>query len=980
MKKILSLLALLTTLVAPFSALAINITVPAAGSAGQVLLSNANGTYSAVATSSLGISGSAGTGLNRNPFQATSFQGTSTSATTTIPNFESVLYADNFAGADMGAKINAAYAALPSIGGRIALPSGSYTYLTPIVINTNGKVVNLYCPSGGGASNNFIGGTTLTYSSSTGDAITINTNNYIAAGTGIDNCNIQGTNGTTARTTRGIVLGGTNGAFGVYLRGVNVSGFGTGVRYDSNTSFALIDSSVIHFNGRNIDEPDTTGANGENMRINNSVIADSNNQAGGVTDLYCVQFQESGNVQWTISNTSIDDCQLYVNQFGGTSNEINLVSDHFENPNGHTYDYINTISNIPNTVIKSNSTDYMNDVNGGMPEYIYNGATFISVADTADSNSGVSNPVTRFINNQNANNKVSVVGFTPKGQGVTYVYGTTLASSTINENGTSGVTTSNFESTLYADQFPGSDIGAKINAAYNSIASSTQTGVTIRIPGLKYSYSTPILCGNKGVSCLLEGSPVGTELDYTGTGTSTTIDTGIQSTGVQHVSGGGLLNIRFVGNNTSTSTAGFQTGVVIGSSNGTDGTVLNGLTIEGFGVGLSTGKNTYHFNMMNSTIRNNGQNAYIAPADNSGEGMNFNNVFMIDAANHNPTSCFYTADFSNAELVYTGGSIDDCGVYIGKQNNSTFTGVNWENPDPAYGQYPYILAGDSHYSVTNINGGQVFNDQASAPSTWFNVAGGDINFNGVTLFKQGGVITNLVTTAGGHVTWSGLNNTGGAVTNIVAGNGFSVNGTNNTYQISNLAGSPSFLAVDNLGNIIATSTPSISGANLSGVVTSVGPVTSFGSFTSSVLTAALTDESGTGAIVANTSPSIVTPIIVTNARIPLINGGAGTNSTLTLQPTSGVGASGADIIFKNGNNGATEAARLLNNGNFGIGTSSPAATFQVTASTTNATTTIIIGRAGQTQGSCVALYDQSGTAYWLRVVAGTLLLNTTSCQ
>lgn len=49
-------------------------------------------------------------------------------------------------------------------------------------------------------------------------------------------------------------------------------------------------------------------------------------------------------------------------------------------------------------------------------------------------------------------------------------------------------------------------------------------------------------------------------------------------------------------------------------------------------------------------------------------------------------------------------------------------------------------------------------------------------------------------------------------------------------------------------------------------------------------------------------------------RTPLIVGGTGTTSTLTLQSTSGVGATGADIIFKVGNNGATEAMRVLNSG------------------------------------------------------------------
>ena len=52
-------------------------------------------------------------------------------------------------------------------------------------------------------------------------------------------------------------------------------------------------------------------------------------------------------------------------------------------------------------------------------------------------------------------------------------------------------------------------------------------------------------------------------------------------------------------------------------------------------------------------------------------------------------------------------------------------------------------------------------------------------------------------------------------------------------------------------------------------------------------------------------------------------GGTGTTDDLVLRATSGVGASGSDIIFQVGNNGATEAARFLYDGRLGIGTAVP---------------------------------------------------------
>lgn len=54
-----------------------------------------------------------------------------------------------------------------------------------------------------------------------------------------------------------------------------------------------------------------------------------------------------------------------------------------------------------------------------------------------------------------------------------------------------------------------------------------------------------------------------------------------------------------------------------------------------------------------------------------------------------------------------------------------------------------------------------------------------------------------------------------------------------------------------------------------------------------------------------------------------IIGGTSTTADLTLQTTSGIGATGADMHFLVGNNGATEAMTILNNGNVGVNTIAP---------------------------------------------------------
>lgn len=76
---------------------------------------------------------------------------------------------------------------------------------------------------------------------------------------------------------------------------------------------------------------------------------------------------------------------------------------------------------------------------------------------------------------------------------------------------------------------------------------------------------------------------------------------------------------------------------------------------------------------------------------------------------------------------------------------------------------------------------------------------------------------------------------------------------------------------------------------------------------------------------------------------------------------------------------AQEIMRITSKG-VGIGTTTPLANFQVTASSTNATSTMEIGKTGQTAGGCLKMYNDAGTAEYVTIHGTTLTVSASTCK
>jgi hypothetical protein len=194
-----------------------------------------------------------------------------------------------------------------------------------------------------------------------------------------------------------------------------------------------------------------------------------------------------------------------------------------------------------------------------------------------------------------------------------------------------------------------------------------------------------------------------------------------------------------------------------------------------------------------------------------------------------------------------------------------------------------ISAVGSAGGVTTVSGGTT----GLTPNT---PSAGDVVLSGTLNVANGGTGLTTLTAANNTIYSTSSSAFTVGTLPVAAGGTGATTLTANNVVLGNGTSAPLFVAPGTNGNVLSSngttwvSTAPGGAGNLTGAVTSVGLATSLGSFTSANLATALTDETGTGANVFATSPTLVSPIlgtptsgVMTNVTgLPLTTGVTGT--------------------------------------------------------------------------------------------------------
>jgi hypothetical protein len=216
-------------------------------------------------------------------------------------------------------------------------------------------------------------------------------------------------------------------------------------------------------------------------------------------------------------------------------------------------------------------------------------------------------------------------------------------------------------------------------------------------------------------------------------------------------------------------------------------------------------------------------------------------------------------------------------------------GTNWE-----VGLGTYTLAGTTltraATPLSSSNAGasvsfpagtkDIFIVYPSAKGVWLDASGNAIGLGTPASFVGTNITGTATAFTASNVTTNA--NLTGAVTSV--GNATTVvTNANLTGGVTSVGNATTVVTNANLTGMVTSvgnATTVVTNANLTGAVTSVGNASSLGSFTSLQLATALTDETGTGANVFATSPTLVTPALGVATATSLTATGAVTGTEL----------------------------------------------------------------------------------------------------
>jgi hypothetical protein len=248
----------------------------------------------------------------------------------TLKNLENVQYADQFpsAATDIGAAINAAYAALPSTGGRIKVSARAAPWTLSTEVDCN--VPNKPCLIEGDPA----GATTINYKG-TGIAILLDWGAGHLGSAGVRNITLSQT--MTPQTGTGIALGTSYSLDTAVISDVHLLGFNNCIDF-LNSSFTItIESSVFE----SCENAVNFSSGSENDRIAYNTFSGNGvalNIASGTVTVRSFANSYDANSTTAISFTGSNITSSFYS-----------YSDHYENPNSSTAQYItaNVTSNAP---------------------------------------------------------------------------------------------------------------------------------------------------------------------------------------------------------------------------------------------------------------------------------------------------------------------------------------------------------------------------------------------------------------------------------------------------------------------------------------------------------------------------------------------------------------------------------------------------------------------------------------------------------